>query len=82
MSHDGTQFTYVSTMETRGTALFLYDMVHRQQREIVREEDGPGYWHDDFDLRAGPWSPDDSSFICSMKDKLIICPALMSRGWT
>ena len=74
MSHDGSQFTYVSTMATRGTALFLYDMVHHQQREVLREEDGPGYWHDDFDLRAGPWSPDDSSFICFMQNKLIICP--------
>jgi hypothetical protein len=75
MNHDGSRFTYVATTETRSCALYLYDARDKHEREIVTEQNGLGYWTDEYDLRAWAWSPDDSSFIYSMLDKLVICPA-------
>jgi len=75
MNHDGSRVTYAAITETRSCALYLYDALTKQRQEIVREETGLGYWTDDYDLRAWPWSPDNSLFIYSMLDKLVICPA-------
>jgi len=80
MNHDGSRFTYVAITETRSCALYLYDALNKQQREIVREQDGLGPRKDNYDLRAWAWSPDDSSFIYSMLDKLVICPADSQTG--
>jgi dipeptidyl aminopeptidase/acylaminoacyl peptidase len=75
MNHDGSRFIYVQNAETRASALYLCDAVTGYKQEIVLDKTGLGYWEDLFDLRAWPWSPDDSSFIYSMLDKLVICPA-------
>jgi hypothetical protein len=80
MNHDGSRVTYAAITETRSCALYLYDALTKQRQEIVREETGLGYWTDDYDLRAWAWSPDDSSFIYSMMDKLVICPADSQRS--
>jgi hypothetical protein len=73
-NHDGSQFTYVAT-DAQGYALFLCDASTGRKR-IVREENGLGPWGDAFDLRAWPWSPDDSTFIYSTRDKLFVCPVV------
>ena len=74
MNRDGSRFTYVATTDTRGCALYLCDTQTKQTQKIAFEEDGLGAWSDDYELRAGPWAPDDSAFIYTMRDKLIIYP--------
>lgn len=74
MNHDGSQFTYVATTDARGCGLFLCDTRTKQARQIAFEEDGLGGWHDDYELRAWPWAPDDSAVVYTMKDKLAVCP--------
>jgi hypothetical protein len=80
MNHDGHRFTYVATTELRSCALYLCDTGNRQPHEVVSAPDGLGYWRDDYDLRAWAWSPDDSSFIYTMQDKLVICPVESTNG--
>lgn len=74
LSHDGAKLVYVSTTQTRSCALYLYDLNSKQTREVFVERDGLGYWGDDYELRCWPWSPDDRSFIYTIKDRLVICP--------
>ena len=73
LNHDGRKITYMATSD-KGYALFLYDVAARR-KQVVCEERGFGFNGDDFDIHAWPWAPDDSSFIYSLHDKLVICPA-------
>jgi len=71
-NHDGSRFTYVSTMATRGCALYLCNTTDKQPREVVSELDGLGGWHDDYELHAWAWAPDDSTIIYTIRDKLVV----------
>jgi hypothetical protein len=73
-NHDLNQFTYVATTDTRGVGLFLCETATGRKRLVGVQKDGSGSWHDEFDLRVWPWSPDDSSFIYSMRGSLFVCP--------
>ena len=79
MNHDGSQFIYTATADDRGRALFLCDTLTGKKREIIEDREGVGAWKDDYNIQAGPWSPDDSSFLCSVSNRLMICPADASK---
>jgi hypothetical protein len=74
INHAGSQFAYVATADTRGNALFLYDIASSNRRELVCDKTGSGYWQDTFNLKVWPWSPDDNSVIYSVDNKLFVCP--------
>ncbi len=73
-NHDFSRFTYVTDTDTHGVGVFLRDTATGKQRLVATEIDGPGPWHDDYDLQAWPWSPDDGRFIYSMTGSLVVCP--------
>jgi hypothetical protein len=73
-NHDFSQFTYVTDMDTHGVGVFLCDTATGKKRLVATETDGPGPWHDDFDLQVWPWSPDDRRFVYSMTGSLMLCP--------
>jgi hypothetical protein len=75
MNHDGSQFIYVATADDRGRALFLCDTQSGKKRQIIEDRQGVGGWKDDYNIQAGPWSPDDSSFLCWVSNRLMVCPA-------
>ena len=78
MNHDGSRFTYVATDAT-GFGLFLYDAA-TGRKQLVCEENNMGAWADSFDLHVWPWSPDDSAFIYSAHNQLILCPAATNQA--
>lgn len=71
-SHDGSRFTYVATADDRGSTLFLHDSVAGKRTEIAENQHGIGIWKDEFDIQAGPWSPDDSAFIYTVDQELFV----------
>jgi hypothetical protein len=73
-NHDCSQFTYVTDTDTRGVGVFLCDTATGTRRLMHTEIDGPGPWHDDYDLQVWPWSPDDSRFVYSVNGSLVVCP--------
>ena len=72
-NHDGSRFTYVTIAADRGHALFLCDAATGKKRQIFEDRQGVGYFGDDFDIQAGPWSPDDRYFLCVVSNRLIVC---------
>jgi len=64
MNHDGSQFIYVAPANDRGHAVYLGDTATGKKQQIIEDKRGVGIWNDDFDCQAGPWSPDDSYFLC------------------
>src|ERR1019366_9239212 len=79
MNHDGSRFTYAATADDRGRALFLCDTATGKKQQIIEDTQGVGAWKDDFDIQAGPWSPDDNSFICVVSNRVMICPLDFSQ---
>ena len=73
-NHDFSQFTHVTDTDTYGVGVFLCDTATGKKRLVATETDGPGPWHDDFDLQVWPWSPDDRQFVYSMTGSLVVCP--------
>ena len=74
MNHDGSQFIFVASANDRGRALFLCDSRTGKKRQIIEDKHGVGIWNDDFDVQAGPWSPDDRCFLCCVSNRLMILP--------
>jgi len=75
MNHDGSQFIFAATADDRGRAIFLGDTLTGKKRQIIEDTHGVGIWNDDFDVLAGPWSPDDRNFICTVSNRLMVCSA-------
>jgi hypothetical protein len=75
MNHDGSKFIYVATADDRGRALFLCDTATGTERQIIEDTQGVGAWKDDYNIQAGPWSPDDSCFLCCVSNQTMIFPA-------
>ena len=75
MNHDGSRITYVARANDRGNALFLCDTLTGKKRQIIEDRQGIGYFGDDFAIYAGPWSPDESSFLCVVSNRLMVCSA-------
>jgi hypothetical protein len=78
MNHDGSRIIYVATGDN-GYGLFLCDTA-TGHKQIVFEENGLGERGGSFDMRVWPWSPDDSAFIYTAHDKLIISPVKEESG--
>jgi len=72
LNHAGSQFTYVATTDARGCALYLCDPHTQLTRQIAFQEDGLGAWRDDYEMRAGPWAPDDRCFVCCVSNRLMV----------
>jgi hypothetical protein len=72
MNHDGSKLVYVATADNRGRSVFLIDTHSGNKKQIIEDTNGVGIWRDDFDIQAGPWSPDDSAFIVRMDNRLLI----------
>jgi len=72
-NHDGSQFIFAATADDRGRAIYLADTRTGKKRQIIEDTQGVGIWNDDFDVRAGPWSPDDRYFLCLVSNRLMVC---------
>jgi hypothetical protein len=72
LNHDGSRFTYVATSDI-GYGLFLFDNA-TGHKKMIFDEHGVGRFGGSLDLYAWPWSPDDSAFIYSVHDQLIVFP--------
>ena len=72
-NHDGSRFAYVAIAADRGHALFLCDTATGKKRQIIEDRQGVGYFGDDFDIQAGPWSPDDRCFVCLVSNRVMVC---------
>jgi concanavalin A-like lectin/glucanase superfamily protein len=75
ISHDGSQFIFAATADDRGRSIFLGDTLTGKKRQIIEDTKGVGIWNDDFDVLAGPWSPDDRNFLCLVSNRLMVCSA-------
>jgi hypothetical protein len=75
MNHDGSRFIYVATPDERGRALFLCDTATGKKRQIICDKQGVGYFEDNYNIQAGPWSPDDKCFVCLVSNRLMVCSA-------
>ena len=75
MNHDGSKFIYVATADDRGRAVFLGDTAAGTKQQIMDDTQGVRAWNDDFDVQAGPWSPDGRYFLCCVSNQLMVCPA-------
>jgi len=73
MNQDGSKFIYVATADDRGRALFLGDTATGTKQQIMDDTQGVRAWNDDYDIQAGPWSPDDKCFVCLVSNRLMIC---------
>jgi hypothetical protein len=73
MNHDGSRFIYAAPADDRGRVLFLCDTATGTKRQLMEDKEGVGLWNDDFNVQAGPWSPDDSRFLCMVSNRLMIC---------
>ena len=69
-NHDGSLFTYTSTSD-RGYGLFLC-VTATGRKQLIHEELVQGQFKSPFAFYAWPWSPDDSAFIYSLHDQLVI----------
>jgi hypothetical protein len=72
MNHDGSKFIYAATADDRGRSIFLCDTATGKKQQIIKDTLGVGIWDDDFDVQAGPWSPDDSCFVCVVNNRTIV----------
>ena len=75
LNHDGSRFVFAATADDRGRAVFLGDTAAGAKRQIVEDTQGVRLWNDDYDLQAGPWSPDDRYFLCCVSNQMMICSA-------
>ena len=75
MNHDGSKFIYAATADDRGRGLFLGDTATGTKQQIMDDTQGVRAWNDDFNLQAGPWSPDGRYFLCCVSNQLMVCPA-------
>jgi hypothetical protein len=73
LNHDGSQLIYVAPASDRGRAVFLCDTTTGKKRQIAEDKQGVGIWGDDFNVQAGPWSPDDKYFLCRVGNRLMVC---------
>ena len=80
MNHDGSQFIYVANANDRGHAVFLADAATGKKRQIIEDTNGVRLGNAEFDIQAGPWSPDDSAFVCLKDREMIICDAQTGRS--
>ena len=74
-NHDGSQFIFIATATDRGRTLFLADTLTGKKRPIIEDRQGMGYFKDEYNIKAGPWSPDDSGFLCDVSNQLMVLPA-------
>ncbi|MGO8766904.1 MAG: hypothetical protein ACLQSR_17440 [Limisphaerales bacterium] len=79
-NHDGSQFIYVAPANDRGHAVFLADAATGKKQEIFEDKQGVGMWNDNFDSQAGPWSPDDSCFLCCVSNLPMVFSADTHQG--
>jgi hypothetical protein len=79
-NHDGSQLTYVTIAANRGHALFLCNTATGKKRQIIEDQQGVGYFGDDFDIQAGPWSPDDHYFLCVVSNRPMVISADTHQG--
>lgn len=75
MNQDGSRFSYVTRASDRGDALFVCETATGKKRQVIEDKQGVGIWNDDFDIRAGPWSPDGRCFLCLVSNRLMVCSA-------
>ncbi len=80
MNHDGSRFIYVAPANDRGHAVFLCDTLTGKKQQIIEDKLGVGIWNDDFDCQAGPWSPDDSYFLCVVSNRPMVFSADTHQG--
>jgi hypothetical protein len=80
MNHDGSQFIFAATANDRGRAVFLCETLTGKKQQIIEDKHGVGIWNDDFDCQAGPWSPDDSSFLCVVSNRPMVFSADTHQG--
>jgi hypothetical protein len=80
MNHDGGRFIYVAPANDRGHAVFLCDTATGKKQQIIEDKQGVGIWNDDFDCQAGPWSPDDSYFLCVVSNRPMVFSADTHQG--
>jgi hypothetical protein len=80
MNHDGSRFIYVAPANDRGHAVFLCDTITGKKQQIIEDKRGVGIWNDDFDCRAGPWSPDDRYFLCVVSNRPMVFSADTHQG--
>jgi len=73
-NHDGSKFIYAAAADDRGRAVFLCDTATGKKQQIIEDKQGVGIWNDDFDVQAGPWSPDDHCFLCVVSNRLMVLP--------
>lgn len=82
LNHDGSRFVFAATADDRGRALFLGESATGTKQQIMDDTQGVRLWNDDFDVRAGPWSPDDRYFLCGVSNRLMVCPSDASQEKT
>ena len=75
LNHDGSQLIYVAPANDRGHAVILANTATGRKRQIIEDKQGVGIWNDEFNAQAGPWSPDDSCFLCRVGNRLMLCSA-------
>jgi hypothetical protein len=80
MNRDGSQLTYVAPANDRGHAVFLADAATGKKRQIMEDTNGLRVGNAEFDIQAGPWSPDDSAFVCLVDQQMVICDAPTGRS--
>ena len=80
MNHDGSQLIYVAPANDRGHSVFLADAATGKKRQILEDTNGVRMGNAEFDLYAGPWSPDDSGFVCLEDKRIILCDAQTGRS--
>lgn len=80
MNHDGSQLTYVTSANDRGHAVFLADATTGKKRQIMEDTNGVRVGNAEFDIHAGPWSPDGSAFVCLVDQQMILCDAQTGRS--
>jgi len=72
LNRDGSQFIFAATADDRGRAIFLADARTGKKTPIIEDTHGVGIWNDDFNIQAGPWSPDDNAFVATIDNELIV----------
>jgi hypothetical protein len=60
--------------------VFLADAATRKKRQMIEDTNGVRMGNAEFDIQAGSWSPDDSTFVCMEDQRLIICDARTGRS--
>jgi len=73
MNRDGSKFIYKATSDI-GYGLFIHDSITGLTKEIC-DEPGRGSDYSYSDINAWPWAPDDSVYVYTFHDKLVIQPS-------